>query len=71
MYEVDEETILYLDSVAMIVAAVIEDNKEKERMGEPPDENLRAILTLGEAYMLLYNIVLDNNNNNESTEDDN
>lgn len=57
--DIDDDTLEYLDGVAAVVAGLLEMESEAERIGELPDENRQALLTLGEAYMYLYNRLLD------------
>ena len=59
MKKLDEDTLEYLDSISMIVAELQEIEKASEDLGEPPDRSRQALLTLGEAYMYLYGLVLD------------
>lgn len=70
MRELCDEDIVYLDSVAMIVAGLIQGRELSERIGEPSDENINALIALGEAYMFLYNYVLDNYYNEKEEQDD-
>lgn len=57
--QIDNKTLEYLDDVAAIVVTILEANNEAQKIGEPPNDNQKALLTLGEAYMYLYNRLLD------------
>lgn len=57
--QVDDETLENLDSIAAIVAGILEMDREADRVGEPPNDDRKALLVLGEAYMFLYNKLLD------------
>lgn len=57
--DVDDETLAHLDSIASIVAGLLEMDREANRIGEPPNDDRKALLVLGEAYMFLYNKLLD------------
>jgi len=61
MNDIDDNTLEYLDNVAAIVASLLEFDREQTKIGEPPDESRQALLTLGEAYMFLYNKLLNDN----------
>ena len=61
MMDIDDDTLEYLDNVAAIVASLLEFDKEQTKIGEPPDESRKALITLGEAYMFLYMKVLNDN----------
>lgn len=65
MNNIDDEMLEYLDDVAALVASLYGFLQEQERLGDPLNEDKRALLALGEAYMYLYNYYLDNHNNNE------
>lgn len=66
--KIPEETLKELDGIAALVAGLVQMERERQKIGEPPDENRQALLVLGEAYMYLYNFVLDNYNNNKEDE---
>lgn len=61
MNNIDDEMLEYLDDVAALVASLYGFLQEQERLGEPLNEDKRALLTLGEAYMFLYRKVLNDN----------
>lgn len=61
MTELDEEVLEYLDNVAAIVASLQGFLQEQERLGEPLNDDKRALLELGKAYMYLYNRLLYDN----------
>lgn len=67
--QIPEEQFQYLEQIATLVAGLAQLEQERTKIGEPPDENRQALLVLGEAYMYLYNFVLDNYNNNGDTDD--
>lgn len=58
--KIDGDTLEYLDSVAQVVAGLYEEQDELARLGQEVSELRSAVYTLGQAYMLLYNAVLDN-----------
>lgn len=53
-----EERLEYLDGIAAIVATLYEDGNLAEKLGDKPDELRRAVYSLGQAYMVLYNELL-------------
>lgn len=54
MIGLDKEMIDHLDSVAQIVAGLIVDSETVEEV----DENQKALLVLGRAYLTVYNLLL-------------
>lgn len=57
---IDDGKLDYLDQVAQIVAGLQEMEAATQKMGDHLPQDKQALLELGEAYMFLYNIVLDN-----------
>lgn len=52
--ELDQQTLEHLDSVAQIVASLLSDTKDVEDI----DDNKKALLMLGKAYLIVYNLLL-------------
>lgn len=57
--KIDQETLNYLDSVAQVVAGLYVEQDEVSKLGQEVSELRSAVYTLGQAYMTLYNAVLD------------
>lgn len=55
---IDQDKLEYLDSIAQIVAGLYQDNVTAEHLGQEVPELQKAVYTLGQAYMLLYNELL-------------
>lgn len=56
---IDKETIEYLDSIASIIAGLQELDKTVPRGSDPDSQCRTSMLIIGEAYMFLYNRLLD------------
>ena len=67
--QIPDEQFQYLEQIASLVAGLYQLEEERTKIGEPPDDNRQALLVLGEAFMYLYNFVLDNYNDNGDTDD--
>lgn len=60
----EDDTLEYLDSIAAIVASLMSQEVE-----EPLDDNQKALIKLGEAYLFLYNYVLNGENYEDHSDD--
>ena len=57
--KIDPATLRHLDGVAQIVAKLYEDGAAAELLGEEPNELREAVYSLGQSYMVLYGILLE------------
>lgn len=58
--KIDPATLEYLDGIAQIVARLYQEDMSADKLGEEPGELQKAVYSLGQAYMLLYNELLNN-----------
>lgn len=63
--EIDDDVLAYLDTVAQIIAGLLQQEAEAQKIGDELPEDKVALLELGQAFMFLYNRLLD-----EVTEDE-